>query len=310
MSNSPFTLLSSSTPSGSLNEANMELSITKATSSSKKASDLLESKRLSEGIPTWNPDEEAKLKQLLTARKKALVSLGLGDSENHLEMLDDSDLTDSSHGSGTGQPSGPSRSKTFKRSRAFVQHSSKSQPGSSHGSGAKSAASTSVAKPELANPRSSTTPSGTRMFTLYQASRLCGSTGTLANASSSLMSLKARLAEKHSFESWMGILTMAQSKAVSSALNGLLSFFAATQTSSLASIPLSDGGSSEEDSFVSSDNEEILGDSHSLHSSEELSAEEEEYRYAKRIRRQAEEAWANTSPTSSQNEFSHSDSGW
>lgn len=309
MSSSSSTPTLPNTPSGSLNVESKELFTTKATSNSKKASDLLESARLSAGIPTWNPDEEAKLKQLLTARKKAVEFLAPGSSANHLWHPDSSD---SSSDCGTGQPSAPLRSKTSKRLHEIEEHYNKSQPGSNLGPGAMLRASISSAKPELANPRSSTTLSDTRMFTLYQASRLCGSTGTLANASYLLTSLRARLNAKHSFESWMAILTLVQSKETSSELNGLVSCFAPTTTSTRASIQLSSGVSSEEDSSELSDAEEILGESHSLDCSEELSGSEEEYRYAKRIRQQAESAWYKSTPSSQDSGHwtQDSDSGW
>jgi len=148
-----------------------------------------------------------------------------------------------------------------------------------------------------------------KTFTLLQVKRLCGSTAMLDNPFYLLTNLKDQLSAKHSYESWMAILTMVQSKAVLSALNGLLSSFAPTSITTEDSVLLSSDDSTEEDSSVSSDAEEILGMSESLGSSEELSGEEEDYQYSKRVRQQARQAWI--SPSSSQNEFSYqSDSGW
>jgi len=295
----------SNSPSGSLNVESKAPSTSKVTSSSKQANAVQDVQKLLEGVPTWHPDEEAKLTALLTARKKAVELLAPGVSENQLWHPDSSN---SSLDSGTGQPSGRQRSKTSTRTRATDPLFSKLHPGSSLGAGGTSVASTSSAKLARENPHLSMTLSGTTTFTLLQVKRLCGSTAMLGSAFFLLTSLKEQLAVKHSYESWMAILTMVQSKAVSSVLNGLLSSFAQTSTSTLGSVLHSSDDSIEEDSSELSDDEEILGTIESLNSSEELSGEEEEYRYSKRARQQARQAWI--SPSSSQNEFSHSDSGW
>lgn len=282
---------------GSSKSVTTEPLITKVTSSSKTLSDSQAVAKLLADVPTWNPAEEVKLKQLLTARKQALASLGLGSTDNHLSLVDS---VLSSPDFGTGQPSEPVRSKTPKRTRAIDLRAETSQAGSKFVPGAKSAASTSSVTRDVANQRSCTTPSGTKTFTLSQASRLSGSIGMQGNGFSSLMSLKELLSAKFSYGSWMAILSMAQSKAVSQALNGLLSSSQPTTTTSLASIPLSSDDSSEEDVSVSQDEEVIMGDS--LSCSEELSASEDEYRYSKRARQEARRAWMPPSPTTSQTE--------
>lgn len=58
----------------------------------------------------------------------------------------------------------------------------------------------------------------------------------------------------------------------------------------------SDDDSLTEASSGASDNEETQDNGISLSCSEELSGEEEEYRYAKRIRQQAEAAWRRSLP--------------
>lgn len=291
MSNSPSTTTSASA-AGSSKPATTELRTSKATSNSKNPSDSQAVAKLLEGVPTWNPDEGDSLKRLLTARKKALGSLGLGNSDNHLALLDS---VLSSPDSGTGQPSGPVRSKIPNATRAIDLRAETLDRGSLRDSGATSRASTSSAKRARANQRSSTTHSGTKLFTLSQVSRLSGSIGMPDNQFSSLMSLKDLLSEKLSYASWMAIHTTAQSKATSSALNGLLSCLHPMSTSTLDSIPLSSDDSTEEDSSVSQDNEEIMGDS--LTCSEELSASEDEYRYSKRARQQAKTAWVKSIPS-------------
>jgi len=280
----------------------MELPTTKATSNSKTASVLSDVEKLLAGVPTWNPDEELKLKQLLTARKKALGSLGLGDSENHLSLVDS---VLSSPDSGTGQPSGPARSMIPKPMHAIDLRAETSDLGSSRKRGAMSRASTSSAKLGQANQLSSTTPSGTKLFTLSQVSRLSGSIGIQGNQFSLLMSLKDLLSAKLSYGSWMAIHTTAQSKEITSALNGLLSSSRPTSTTFQASILLSSDDSTVADSSESLGDEESTGIS--LDCSEELSGSEEEYRYSKRARQQAKAAWHKSIPSP----YNSSDSeGW
>lgn len=290
MSNSASTTTSPSA-SGNLKPATTALHTSKATSNSKTASDLSAVEKLLVDVPTWNPAEEVNLKQLLTARKKALGSLGLGDSDNHLSLVDS---VLSSPDSGTGQPSGPARSKTLKRTRVIDLRAETSDLGSNREPGGIFPASTSSATLGRANPRSSTTPSGTKMFTLSQVNRLCGSIGTPANKFFLLMSLKDLLSEKLSYASWMAIHSTVQSKEVSSVLNGMLSSLHRTSTTTWDSTPLSSVDSHEEDSFASSEIEEIMGQS--LNCSEELSGSDEEYRYSKRVRQQAEAAWRKSIP--------------
>lgn len=301
MSNSASSTTSPSA-SGNLKSATTALHTSKATSNSKTASVLSDVERLLADVPTWNPAEEVNLKQLLTARKKALGSLGLGDSDNHLSLVDS---VRSSPDSGTGQPSGPVRSTIPKPTLAIDLRAETSDLGSSRKRGATSRVSTSSATLGRANPHSSTTPSGTKLFTLSQVSRLSGSIGIQGNQFSLLMSLKDLLAAKLSYASWMAIHTTAQSKEITSALNGLLWSSRPMSTSFQDSTPLSSDDSTVADSSESLDDEESTGIS--LGCSEELSASEEEYRYSKRARQQAKAAWHKSIPSP----YNSSDSeGW
>ena len=249
-----------------------------------------------EGIPIWNPDEEAKLNALLTARKKAAASLGLGASETLFMALERLGWDHSLNDSEEDQRSAKRRFKIQSRTPVIDLRSGTSPTGLSLKPGATSRASTYTEPLEQANPQPSTMLSDTNLCTLLQVKRLYGSITIPDNLYSSLTSLRARLSEKRSCESWMAILAKFRSKATMSQLDGLLSCFVPTTTTTQASIQLSDDDSTEADSSQSTDGEEILHTSESLSASEELSGEEEDYRYSKMIRDQAREAWRKSTP--------------
>lgn len=100
----------------------------------------------------------------------------------------------------------------------------------------------------------------TTTYTLLQASRLFGSTRTRENLFSSLTSIKAALTQKHSYASWMAILTRLHANMASSPLDGLLSSLSPTTSSSRACL-LSSSDDSEEESTSSSDGEETTSSS-------------------------------------------------
>jgi hypothetical protein len=142
--------------------------------------------------------------------------------------------------------------------------------------GATSAASSSGAPRAQGRLLSYSTRSEPRLFTLWQAMNLFGSTVTERKTFSSLTTLRGLLSAKRGSDYWMGILNSAQSKAGSSSLTTLLSLFAPTTQTTSRSRRLCDVDLTQEDSSISEDEEETIEISESSCSEEESDQDEEE----------------------------------
>lgn len=198
---------------------------------------------------TWSPDEVLKLKQLLTAANST-PTLQVPTSTGPLRVENHPTLTPS-----PAWQTVTRRRPSHKKTQTFTHDISEDFPPlntqSSNRAGARSHASTSTAQQAPANPRSSTTPSAMRTFTLWQVSNLSGLTDTEDSAASSLMSIRTSLLAKHSFDSWMDILIPLQSREASSMLAGLASSLRPTSHSGSRSMTHNSDGSDEEGSTAS-----------------------------------------------------------
>lgn len=117
----------------------------------------------------------------------------------------------------------PSRKRVRPSSLDTTEDSEHSRPFYTNRDGDQWSGTTSGASRGSANRGWSTTPSGTPMFTLYQASLRFGSDHTADKAFSSLMSIKAALNEKHSSSFWTDIHSKLQSRVDLYGLAGILS---------------------------------------------------------------------------------------
>lgn len=166
--------------------------------------------------------------------------------------------------------------KTQQPTSASTAASSTSRNSFSHTFGAKSDASTFKEHPAAASRRSSkgrSARSTTQTFTLWQAKNLFGRTATLASAFSSLTSIRAALADHHSYDCWMDILSNFQSKEDLSMLASLSSCLRRTSHSRNGTTQQSDDDSSEEDTSSSQDSEEDTQSCSDCSDSEEITSE-------------------------------------
>jgi len=189
--------------------------------------------------------------QLLTAAKKTLASSDLGRSDSQLSTDEDSQTQPNESETETAQAASPLPIR--KRSSDITEDYKHSNKRFSNHHGGKSKPSSSLAQQVSGKRASSTRPSGTKRFTLWQASNLSGSTGTRARVFSYLTSIRRKLLERHSSESWTDILTPLQSKEALSQLDGVWSAFYRTSTSAQDGTMQSSDDSQGEDSSISDD---------------------------------------------------------
>jgi len=236
------------------------------------------SKRTWADTPTLDNAEASRIKQLLTASRTNHALLGRGASESPRKTSKDEPKGSPESWLLSLQDGHSSKrhKKTQLPTSASTAAFNTSRSSFSHTFGAKSGASTSREHPASASRRSSkghSARSTTQTFTLWQAKNLFGRTATLANAFSSLTSIRAALADHHSYGSWMDILSNFQSKEDLSMLASLSSSLRPTTRSRNGTTQLSDDDSSEEDTSSSQDSEEDTQSCSDCSDSEEITSE-------------------------------------
>lgn len=264
----------SNSQSGNSNEASQELPTSKATSSSSAASDSVKLSELLETVPMLRDEQVLNFKPSPTVANSTRVFPVPGASVLHQSVHPASLSASQSsvHDFVPGNMSAQS-STTIPSRGSGIREGSKAWPIDLRGTpGARSDAGTSSAPRAPASRRLSTKRSATKLFTLSQITNILGSTGTQGSAFSSLTNLKAFLSGKNSFEFWMDIPTLLQSKAGLRMHDGLTLFFAPTTTTTSTSDQSSDGDSDWEDSSSSSDGEASIP----TYSNDSEESEEEE----------------------------------
>lgn len=230
-------------------------------------SKLLEAARtLSSDVDhSWKPSRTA-----VTHKRKASSTARGSTGSRHLIDRDDQEASQSS--------SSLRKSKGFLLPQKAIQTSScgikedykRISTSRTGQNGVRSDAFSSKAHRAVAKHRLSTTRSSEPTFTLWQASIRFGLTGTKAKVFSSLMNIKASLAEKYSSACWMDILSSFQSKEDFETLDSLALCLRPTTTSEDGETQLSDVDSSEEDTIDSQAEEDNTMDSPITSDQEEI----------------------------------------
>lgn len=226
--------MASSSPSGNSNVESKEPSISSSTYSSSASSltstQPLVSSNVLAHIPMWSGDAAHMTKPLPIAQKWTRVSKAPGASASHSSRKRARVTTSTRSPQGSSQENEwhqlplPTQVTSF----GTTEESGSSRASHQRRSGAMSASSSSSALPTQASRRASTKPLEIK-FTLSQAKSLFGLTGTMANAASSLTTMRSRLNAKLSYESWMDILSNFKSREALCALDLTLSCSHATR---------------------------------------------------------------------------------
>lgn len=229
-------------------------------------------------VPMWNDAEASRTKQLLTASRTNRVFLGRGGSENPRQTSKDTqrDSDESSPLSSPDDRSSKRHKKIHRPTSASTVAYSTSRNLFSRANGVKYGASTYKVPQDAASRRLSkdrSERSTTQTYTLWQAKNLFGRTATLANAFSSLTSIRAALADRLSYDSWMDILSNFRSKEDLSMLATLSSSLRPTTRSRSGTIQPSDDDSSEEDTSCSQESAEDTESCSDISDTEEITSD-------------------------------------